>query len=223
MENPRKKDSMKTTLKTILIPIMFALPMLCPIARESTLGVYKALFTAKIPSILEIGDTAFFANAVFTCAAITAIVVYAMIARILCGINTNAKKLFFTAGLIFYIFAQQAVLILILLGINANFDKFQWNILNVWTALLYAITLVSSLWLYRVLVGKNRETLQVVCACLSMLILAAAAFLPVFLPNVEYALYGSFALAAVYIATAADIAFKGLGYKIIAKLTAARR
>lgn len=223
MENPRKKDSMKTTLKTILIPIMFALPMLCPIARESTLGVYKALFTAKIPSILEIGDTAFFANAVFTCAAITAIVVYAMIARIFCGINTNAKKILFTIGLIFYIFAQQAVLILILLGINANFDRFQWNILNVWTALLYAITLVSSLWLYRVLVGKNRETLQVVCACTSTLILAAAAFLPVFLPNVEYALYGSFALAAVYIATAADIAFKGLGYKIIAKLTAARR
>ena len=214
---------MRTTLKTIFVPIMFALPMLCPTVRESTLGVYRALFAGKIPSILEIGETAFFANAVFTCAAITAIVVYSMIARLICGIDTAAKKLFFAAGLIFYIFAQQAVLILILLGINANFDKFQWNILNVWTALLYATTLVSSLWLYRVLVGKNRETLQAVCACLSMLILTAAALLPVFLPNVEYALYGSFALAAAYIATAADIAFKGLGYKSIAKLTAARR
>lgn len=206
------KSPLKNLMQSALMLAFFCVPLLSELVRNCTLDIYKLLINAKLPSIAFLGQVEFFFNAVFESAAVACIGIYALIMRLIFGIDTSCKKKVFVAGLIFYLFAQQIILMVILLGIADKFDLFEWNIMNVWTSVLYLATLLGSMWLYRVLVGRNRTSLQMVLATMTQLILTAAAFSPV-LFSTEASLYASFALLGVYIATAADIAFKGLAYK----------
>ena len=216
MENSSKNN----TLKTILMLVMFALPMLSKHVYGATIFLYKTIFNGNILALFNPNDIteAFYANAIWECFTITIIGIYALFIRLICDIDTPIKKTLFAIGLVFYLIPHQALLISVCLTILQANDVIEWNILKSWTAMLYIATLVMSLWIYRILVARKNNKLKIILASLSNTILAISAIFPFLVEYSPIIVWVSIGAILLWLATITDISFEGFGYKTIQKI-----
>ena len=216
------KDSLqKSSLaKTIFIPILFALPLLYAPILKITVFMYIAIFNGGIfrmfnPHYIQ---PIFYANALWECITISLIAVYALIIRLVCGIDSSIKKVLFALFLIFYLLPHQAILISICITILQSTDIIEWDLLKTWTSILYMMNLVMSLCIYRIIVSRKNSKIKITLACMTNFILVIASIVPFTTETNINFVYIAFALMLVWIATLADVVYEGIGYKIIEKL-----
>ena len=215
-----KNHLKNNTLKTILMLVMLALPMLSNHVYGATIFLYKTIFNGNILALFNPNDIteAFYANAIWECFTITLIGIYALIIRLRCDIDTPIKKTLFAIGLVFYLIPHQALLISVCLTILQANDIIEWNILKSWTAMLYIATLVMSLWIYRILVARKNGKLKITLASLSNIILGISAIFPFLVEYSPVVVGVSIGAIVLWLATIADITFEGLAYKTIQKI-----
>ncbi len=196
---------------------MFALPLLCQTVYSTTMFLYELTFNGRIFAPFNpynLGQS-FYENATTTCVAITIVGIYSLVVRCLCGIDTQLKKMIFALGIVFYLLAHQVVLVSVCLTIAQTTKIIEWNLLNSSTCLLYISTLMMSLWIYRILVSRKNETLKIVLASLSNLIIAIPALVLTKSNYTSTMIYISIFAIILWFATIADITFEGIAYKTL--------
>ena len=220
LENMKNLQNKNDILHTLLIPIIFALPLLYNPLYKLTTFMYITIFNGNIFRLFNPTDIQpeFYANSVWECANIVFISIYALIVRLICDIDTNLKKVLFALSFVAYLLPHQAMLVSICITILASNDIIEWNILKSWTAISYISTLVMSMCTYRVIVSRKNNKLKINLVSFTNLLLLVASVLPFVTEYNQYLIYTSFAIVFVWIATIADITFEGFGYKIIEKL-----
>ncbi len=210
-------------LETFFIVVLFALPLVVDDCRLSLIFFYENFFAGKLSELHQLME--YFAPTFNVCGIfITAI--WAFIVRSLCGIDTNLKKTLFTFGVLLYLLPYQIALVILNTrtlevlasdsSVLANLDWLQKITVLTSDVAVPILALLMSLWIYRILVSRKNSKLKVLLAILSNILFNTAAILA-FESTKAFEIYITWAILAVWLATAADITFEGFGYKIVEK------
>ncbi len=208
-----------------------ALPLLSDKLRTMLLYMYRSIADASILTSFDASlhpNESFFSMAILECITLVCVFACAFAVRAAFKIDTAAKKILFVSGMLFYIIPHQVLLVVICVdlaqnGAGENGALSGKNLFAVWTSVLYFGTLAMSLLSYKILAARKNSAFKAALVVLGNLLLVAAAINPIVCESAfgkyeQWHIYVSFALAAAWLATEADIVFEGFGYRIVRRL-----